>query len=340
MLEKITLIIPTKNRHKYLERILDYYSGQGVNICVCDSSKSSFAKKDYFKNVRYFHYPNFRYSEKLHEVFKKISTKYAVMCADDDFIVPSSIEKCVRFLEKNKDYSSVQGHHIFFTNSRNKSGNISYAPIYLHSLKMDLNSNFPSQRVKELMSSYMQLLYSICRTNFVREVFSLLRSKKNINNFNLVELFHSIFLCISGKCKVLPIFYCAREEMDVSANIVTDPLEVIARGKKYKEEYNLWKKLISESIVRKEHIEEKKATRVVSEAINLYCRNTSLIGKLLNIKTAKNFANIITFGLLKKIYLFFLLRSNNKKGWAHAVFKEGTKKEIEKIKRYVLKFNV
>lgn len=340
MLEKITLIIPTKNRYKYLERILDYYSGQGINICVCDSSKSSFEKKDNYKNVRYFHYPDFKYSEKLYQVFEKINTKYVVMCADDDFIVPSSIEKCVRFLEKNSDYSSVQGHYVFFTNPRDKNRSISYAPIYLHSLKMDLNSNFPSQRVKELMSSYMQLLYSVCRTNFVREVFSLLHSKKNISNFNLVELFHSIFLCINGKCKVLPIFYCAREEMDVSANIVTDPLEVIARAKKYKEEYRIWRNLIVENIMEKERIEEKKATRVVLEAINLYFRNTSLIGKLLNIKMAKNFANIITFGLLKKIYLFFLLKSGNKKKWQHAIFKTEAKKDIERIKYYVLKYNI
>ena len=34
------------------------------------------------------------------------------MCADDDFLVPSAITKCVAFLENNKDYSSAQGHYV------------------------------------------------------------------------------------------------------------------------------------------------------------------------------------------------------------------------------------
>ena len=117
MLDKITLVIATKNRHQYLERIVDYYSNSGINIIVADATKEKYSKK-LPSNISYFHYPEIHYCIKLDDVFKKVNTPYSLLCADDDFIIPEAIETCVDFLEKNSDYASAQGYYMMFCHSK------------------------------------------------------------------------------------------------------------------------------------------------------------------------------------------------------------------------------
>jgi len=101
MFKDLTLVIPTHNRPKRLRRILEYYSEIEIRIMICDSSKDKFPKKYLGKNVKHFHYKNWPYSKKLSNCIKKVKTKYLLICADDDFIIPSAIKKCIDFLVKN-----------------------------------------------------------------------------------------------------------------------------------------------------------------------------------------------------------------------------------------------
>ena len=120
MFKDITLIIPTHYRHKYLDRVLDYYFDIDIKILICDSTKNVYGNKENLKNIEYSHYPDYKYSQKIYDITQKLTTKYTVLCADDDFIVPYAIKVCIDFLEKNKDYASVQGHIINFTNQKDK----------------------------------------------------------------------------------------------------------------------------------------------------------------------------------------------------------------------------
>ncbi len=70
MLNKITLIIPTQNRHHYLTRILDYYKDAGLTIFVADSTSDSFALKDIY-NINYYHFPNMPPINKLKIISQK-----------------------------------------------------------------------------------------------------------------------------------------------------------------------------------------------------------------------------------------------------------------------------
>ena len=48
-------------------------------------------------------------TSKIFEGASLIQTDYSVLCADDDFIIPSSLNKCINFLKNNKSYSSAHG---------------------------------------------------------------------------------------------------------------------------------------------------------------------------------------------------------------------------------------
>ncbi|KKL68331.1 hypothetical protein LCGC14_2126020, partial [marine sediment metagenome] len=102
MFDKISLIIPTHNRHQYLTRVLDYYNGINLKILVADSSQKEYPFKNKY-DIDYFHYPNYIPHKKLADIIQEVKTPYVFMCADDDFIIPKAIEKCIKFLDNNSD---------------------------------------------------------------------------------------------------------------------------------------------------------------------------------------------------------------------------------------------
>jgi len=68
---KITILVHTHNRHKYLGRLLDYYTDTKIPIIVCDSSNDEFFLENKNEFFRYFFYMNKSYGSKLKDVIKK-----------------------------------------------------------------------------------------------------------------------------------------------------------------------------------------------------------------------------------------------------------------------------
>jgi len=230
MLEKITLIIPTHNRHHYLTRILDYYEDINLKILVADSSLKKYPGLKNYK-IDYFHYPNYTFFEKLSSITQNIVTTYALLCADDDFIIPSSIEKCINFLEKNNDHSSAQGYYVQIFN---ENGKINFKPTYTYCKDYKIDASTPEERIIQNMSLYMHLFYSVHRTEYLKQVFSL----PIISNLSLIEIAISMVSLINGKHKMLPFFYCAREYIEESAGKTTPSLVSIVKDPKMKNDYD------------------------------------------------------------------------------------------------------
>ena len=129
-MSNFSLIIPTYNRPNRLRRLLDYYNkyGKNFNIIVADSSSNENKKLNkksvlIFSNLSIIYLDN--YSSKINTFYKipdasnHVDTKYSVLCADDDFITADGIYKSVDFLEKNSDFSVVQGKFIAFSIKNN-----------------------------------------------------------------------------------------------------------------------------------------------------------------------------------------------------------------------------
>lgn len=337
MLNNLTIIIPTYKRHRQLARLLDYYSKYKLNILVADSTLTPFPSKKISKNVKYYHYPNYSYAKKLPLIYSKVKTKYVVFCADDDFIIPSSILESVNFLEKNADYSSCHGHYAFFQNPDNK--NLLAYPFYLDSMNLNINSDKPSKRVMQLLSAYMQLLYAVTITADIQQVFKYLTNYPEIKNDNLVEIFQAIILCINGKSKTLPILYCIRERTPNSAGTYTDDLDSFYVKKKYAKEYNIWLEILAKHLAKKEEISQTEAKVIITSAIKIYLKNSFMYVPFLKISilNIQRILNKYSFGLAKLIY--DLVRPSPQQNLKkHSFFKKAGKKEFENIKLYIKKY--
>ncbi|MFX0025176.1 MAG: TIGR00180 family glycosyltransferase [Candidatus Hermodarchaeota archaeon] len=262
MLEKVTLIIPTHNRHHYLTRILDYFSDINLKIFVADSSSRKYPNYKNYK-INYFHYPNYTFFEKLSEITQKIETTYALLCADDDFIIPTSIEKCINFLENNKDYSSAQGYYVQIVN---ENGKINFKPIYTYCKKYIIDANTPEERIIQNMSLYMHLFYSVHRSEYLIQVFSL----PPIKNLSLIEIAIAMISLINGKHKMLPIFYCAREYIEESAGKTTPSLINIVKDPNMKNDYENFINSISKYLSKTHGYNMEDSRKYVLKALDCY----------------------------------------------------------------------
>lgn len=336
MEDKITIIIPTYNRHRQLARLLDYYSKYNISIIIADSTTTAFLNIKKYKKVRYYHLPRVPFVRKLLLIYKKVRTKYVLFCGDDDFVLLPGINKSVEFLEKNPDYNSAHGHYIFFTE---KEGEVSTYPSYLNSINIDINSSVPSERLKKLLSNYMQLWYAVTRTVDETEVFDILNLHKKIQNGNLVELLQAITMCINGKSKILPIFYCAREATPNSAGIHTTSLEIIATKPQFRQEYTIWLKAITEHLMKKEKLSYKQAKQKVTEGINNYLKNLIIVLPFVNIYTLEiqKFIVKASFGLAKKLRDLIIKPKDYKNLPKHTFLTPLGKNMFSNIREYITK---
>src|SRR5215210_5385137 len=94
----ITLIIPTHNRHHYLNRILDYLKSQTFQIIIADSTEQFYSSNTLSSNYNYLHLPGKTLTQKLSIALHLVQTEYVLMCADDDFLIPQGVIDCVNFL--------------------------------------------------------------------------------------------------------------------------------------------------------------------------------------------------------------------------------------------------
>ncbi len=233
MISDFTLIIPTHNRHKFLERLLNYYNSFDINftIVILDSSDTPFSNLPLNKNFLYKHCPNQGFMEKIYFSLKEIKTSFSALCADDDFMIPLGIENCCNFLRSNNDYASAQGRVVRFESLESTL----YTPDEVQARSINFDNSI-DRVTYGMVTNYTQTFYSIHRTEFLKSIFSDARSI----NYSLIELFVTFSAHAYGKHKVIPSFYYIREENLISEGKSTVGIEQIAvyQKDKYKKSYN------------------------------------------------------------------------------------------------------
>lgn len=342
MLSDITIIIPTKNRQHYLERIVDYYTNSGIHILIADATEKKYVKK-LPDNITYYHYPNIPYCTKLNDVFEKIKTPYSLLCADDDFIVPDGINKCIDFLNKNPSYNSAQGHYTFFYHSRNT---LFYLPGYMSAIGADFKEDTARERIQKFNKVGVQFYYCIHKTETLKAVFNY--SSNKFTNLNLVELFIGMSTLIKGKHKVLPVFYSVRELLYGSAG-KSHGLDVFSVASQYKEQYDYLFSEIVRLLIIHDNIDEQEAVlffkNSIQQHINNRYSNKFSITKFLT-KIAKA---VIPFSWRKSFRHYsktIQKRKTDKYNMAIAIkaggfpFINDGVAELQRIEQYIKKYNI
>ena len=162
LFNKISLVVPTRNRPQFIRRLLSYYSRiQGLQIIIGDGSDPEFIEENQkiiaeFERMDFeiIHYtpdlPSqvpeglaapYGYAERIVTGVKLSDRPYIQTLADDDFCSPIFLLNSAKFLEKNSDFAISAGINCAFY-IRN---NTCYGPIE----KWEIPKHDPGGRVEE-----------------------------------------------------------------------------------------------------------------------------------------------------------------------------------------------
>ena len=201
LLEKLTIVIFTYNRHQYLKRSLAYWSNYNVKLVILDGSDKKFENpKLKLKNIRYIHNTNGLYDRLLNSV-KHIDTEFMILAADDEFYLPSALCSCINFLMKDNTYSSCGGRAIGFGFDNKK--NIFGKQIYQKLKNLTLNQKSSKARITNHFSNYVPAhFYSVIKSNNWKKICPHV-FKQKYDFFGSIELQVEFLIILSGKSKII-----------------------------------------------------------------------------------------------------------------------------------------
>jgi glycosyltransferase domain-containing protein len=234
MNDSISLLIPTHNRHRYLERALAYYSTAGFPVYIVDSTAAAF-DMDGRENITYFHMPGVSLTGKIAAALEVISTPYIVMCADDDFLLHDRIADCVQFLEEHPVYASAAGNSICYKKNSIVSGKVDFAAMYTTRLTYEVTEAAPLDRIRAFFNPYRGAFYAVHRSAVLRKAFE--GAAGVVKNLFLNEYLTALYPLATGAFAELPFLFHIREYADDSGDKTTPNLDAIFQDAAFKKEY-------------------------------------------------------------------------------------------------------
>jgi glycosyltransferase domain-containing protein len=204
-LNKLTIVIPTHERHHVLERVIDYYSSWDCTIIICDSSEVQY-NNTLPENIIYLHFPGKSIGHKLYNAMLQVNSLYTCLSPDDDFLAKYALLQGMQFLDDNQDYASVSGNIINFKSIKKKAHirPVVSLPESKHGYHIDSDVIF--DRVMGAIGRQHE--YALHRTFVAKKCMKVVRGVKAITPFHVT--FSLLAMCY-GKHITLPLFWQARD---------------------------------------------------------------------------------------------------------------------------------
>lgn len=273
----LTMVIPTKDRRDFLQRLLRYYAGIGLHfqIIVADSSESdnrlsaSFIETiDSILDITYKKYENtIPIIEKIQDSINQVESQYIVFCGDDDFLIPSTLRTAIDFLEKHPDYSIVHGDSVVFSVLHNSHcGEITSFAEYE---QRSVECNNPIDRLSNHFNQYSTTFYSVHRTELLKKNVNTVKNFEIVTSFTFSELLLSGLDIIQGKAKKLPMLFMARQ-VSLQKEFSNTPTYKWIGDISWSKDLSICKKILAEEIIEHTGLDQKSAENEVEKAFFLY----------------------------------------------------------------------
>ncbi len=220
----ISIIIPSKNRHNFLKRIIKYYSGidEKFELIIVDSSKKKFHIKNKKSKIKLkiYHKPKLDPFDAMYYGAKKSTSEFVIYSGDDDFIMIKAAVKAANFLKKNKKFSAVLGKSlVFFIKNNSCYGEVVRCEEYVQN---ENKSNSQINRIETFFNKYNVNLFSVCRKNIFLKSLDIARIFKT--NYSLkAEIVICFGIIFFGKLKKMNDYYLFRQNFTTHKRIQSLP---------------------------------------------------------------------------------------------------------------------
>ncbi len=273
---QLTLVVPTRNRPLFIQRMFQFYQDRGLRhpIVIADSSgaeagplnrQCAAAAGDRLQ-VDYQSYdPESDFLTKVLRALCSVDTEYVVFGADDDFFVPSTLDRCVAFLQKWPDYAIAHGRAAIV----NARGSVHDYP--QRSVEL-INS---SARLYDHLAHYTATWYSVHRRK------ALIANLEHVAAFTpqatavrFGELLPSCLSLVQGKSICLGDLYMIRQDHATSGGKTEMIWPQLLTSADYSGHYIQFRGILISSLVRATGCTRDEAKEAVDVSFRAYLSNT------------------------------------------------------------------
>jgi glycosyltransferase domain-containing protein len=264
MAPQITIAVPTHNRPAFFNRLLMFFDQVqcGVPILIVDSSaaETRVACRSVVEGVQSrldikYRHVDLPFEQKCLAAFDDISTPYVMFCADDDFVIPSTLPECVSFLDANPDYATARGvQYILDTVNGHKLKKARYR---------EVTHPDPVARFHYIADSWFSNFYCVYRTHELRRDFELTcEYTSTLETIILPELMLSYLSVMRGKCRYLP---CLSGLVQSHSQCVSRTAAKISDPEKYADQYLRFESCLAKVLAQAADITEDEARELVKK---------------------------------------------------------------------------
>ena len=245
MLQNLSIVIPTLNRQSLALRNARFWSNLGPKVYVLDGSVEAINHsllKTLGSNIEYKHWP-VSYLERISRVTELIHTPYTILMCDDEFYLPSALERSIEFLNLEKDYVACTGKCIVFDW---KDRLISSGERYKTD-RSSISHNSPFDRCLYHVKEYIpRHIYAVIRTDVWIKAWGSTFVKEYLARGQF-EIQFELSVAYLGKTKILPVLSWLRSwevdpvpstSTDISTNINNRPFGIWWLDKKKNYEHH------------------------------------------------------------------------------------------------------
>jgi len=303
-----TLLIITHERDRLLDKSINFYQKFFYKIKVLDSSVKK--KKSKKLPYEYFHCKNYSLVEKVLFGLSKTKTDFVLISSDDDFFIPESVKRGIKFLKKNLEFISFSGKYFYFEKIYMFK---KFKIIYRNNYKSILSDN-PSDRLKDIcMRPIAQMTYNLFRTE---KIFKGLSQFKYFKQANFLENSLTLTSILFGKHKFMDINWMIRDGLvntnygykkNVVGLIKNNPKNINLYLNKFK--FSFFKTLKNNNVkVGKSIIDEclKSYFSKIENKKNFFFQETILI------KFLKKVYKILNYSIFFYTYFLFFKKKERK----------------------------
>ena len=277
----ITIILPTKNRHDVLFRALRYYSEVGFKGCICigDSSDGEHLERNKRQikmfgnrlNIVHKEYPELDEPQCSQQLANIVNTPYAAWVGDDDFLIPSGLEKCMIFLEEHPEYSAAHGQDLKIKTKDNVVfGPIVSCKLVNHQAVEEAES--ASERLLNYAKHPTTVTYSVHRTETLQLIW---RNNHLVDDRVFTGRFPEYISIIKGKIKEIDCLSLIRGRL--SYRYIAIEQQCIyswLTNEKWLSFFKIFEDVFIKELMKKDEIGSEKAREVVKQFLLhfIYCR--------------------------------------------------------------------
>lgn len=297
LLEKLTLVIFTYNRHKYLKRTLKYWSKYNIKLLILDGSDIEFRDSSLEdKNIKYIYGPKDLYQRILSSI-NHIETEFMIMGSDDEFYLPSGLISCINFMIKETSFSSCGGVALGFGKKEEKNffGQERYPALK----NLILDHDFAAERVQKHFSNYVPAHFcSVIRSNTWKKICKHVFDKE-FSFHAALELQVEFLVLVNGKTKIISELMWMRNMNENTPHRGTSPATTVSftindwwYDKRYKNEkkdflFRMKNACEELSITENSKFKEDKIAQFFKLYINKVYLNKSPLRQILNLINPK-----------------------------------------------------